>query len=149
MSTGLGDRIMAKRRKKSKARNSLHSNKKLTRTPSLNSARIKKILGLIGTNALNSQNHATRKRKPTKLNKRRILNRVITNHRRLLEGRNSPSKPSYSLKSPKLPQQQKKHSVCESRSIRKQIMHATKKSGKAGQKKPIQRNPNIICKRSK
>jgi hypothetical protein len=40
-----------------------------------------------------------------------------------------------------------KKTICKAREIRAQVLHALKKTGKKGQKPPIRRNPDIICKK--
>jgi hypothetical protein len=42
----------------------------------------------------------------------------------------------------------KKQRICKSRAVRREIMFATKKSGRGGQKKPVWRNKEVRCKRS-
>ena len=41
----------------------------------------------------------------------------------------------------------RKKTICEKRSIRKQVLHAIRKTGKTGQKRPVRKNPDIICRR--
>lgn len=43
----------------------------------------------------------------------------------------------------------RKHRVCESRRVRREVMFATKKTGKGGQRKPTYINPDIVCKKRK
>lgn len=37
--------------------------------------------------------------------------------------------------------------ICRSRKIRKEVLHALKKTGLSGQKRPVRKNPEIICRR--
>jgi hypothetical protein len=45
------------------------------------------------------------------------------------------------------PIKNKKNTICRNRYVRAQVLHALRKTGKTGQKKPIRRYPNIICRR--
>jgi hypothetical protein len=51
-------------------------------------------------------------------------------------------------KMPLISEPMRKKTICEKRSIRKQVLHAIKKTGKTGQKKPIRKYPNVICRRT-
>jgi hypothetical protein len=37
--------------------------------------------------------------------------------------------------------------ICAKRRLRREIMFATNKAGKSGQKKPVRRNPDVTCRR--
>ena len=41
----------------------------------------------------------------------------------------------------------KKQTICQKRRSRREIIFATRKAGKSGQKRPVRRNPQIICRR--
>jgi hypothetical protein len=145
---------MAKsRRNKSRRRKQSRLKKKLTRTKNTLSTRAKLLnLGLISTNALRDANKRTRVKNPAihdKMKRRKRILRTVRKRKARLEGLNRLSKPLSPLGVDVTYNQNKKNTICRIRAVRTEVLHALKKTGKSGQKKPIRRNPNIICKRSK
>lgn len=86
------------------------------------------------------------KRKATAIIKRsKGVRHHLRERKRLLEARKRPSK-TFSYKSLSSPiNKTKKQFICESRRVRREVIHAIRKAGKSGQKKPIRKNPEIRC----
>ena len=89
---------------------------------------------------------ASKKRNRARINRDGFLNRVRESRMRERQRKKNALRP---LSSPSftLTTQKNKISICKSRGVRAEVLHALNKTGKSGQKKPVRRNPDVICRR--
>lgn len=130
---------MAKRRKNRARRRK--TQKKITRTPARKT--------FLGYRKLGASRHVvTAKSDPYITTKKRYTRRVSDAHQKTAPRKLfKPSRSrSFQLDSYTHPDE-KKRLICRNRAVRREIMFATKKSGKGGQNKPVYRNPDVKCRR--
>lgn len=131
-------RKSSRRRRKASYKKPITRVTRYTRTPVLGYRKQKRLRTIV---------RKTRPKLRTNLKRSQFLRLSRTHRKRVLNQR--ARVPTLALSNKKRlpsPIELRKALICKNRHVRRQVLHAKNKTGRAGQKKPIRRHPDVRCK---